>query len=149
MLGAMSDPVIVNEFQITVEQEEDFRFVVQFDKEQFAPLTLDEPAPLGHDTAPNAARILAAAVGNCLAASFLLCARKSRAKLGPVRADVKATLARNEQGRIRVSRLDVRLDPRLAPEDQEKAARCRQLFEDYCIVTQSVRQGIDVQVTVV
>lgn len=144
----MPETILVSEFEIQVEQQEDFAFVVRFDKEQFAPLTMDEPPPLGKDSAPNAARVLAAAIGNCLSASLLMCLRKSRASAGPVRAKVHTQLARNDKGRIRIARVDVHLDPQVAAEDADKAARCRTLFEDFCVVTQSVRQGIDVHVTV-
>jgi len=51
-------------FDIRVEQIDGFAFRVSFDKTQFATLSTDEPAPLGRDTGPNPARILAAAVGN-------------------------------------------------------------------------------------
>ena len=56
-----------------LKQLDGFQFLVKFDKEQFEPLRLDEPPPLGHDTAPNAARILAAAIGNRLSASLVFC----------------------------------------------------------------------------
>lgn len=36
----------------------------------------------------------------------------------------------------------------LRPEDGERIGRCLELFEDLCVVTQSVRTGIDVQVAV-
>jgi organic hydroperoxide reductase OsmC/OhrA len=33
-------------------------------------------------------------------------------------------------------------------ENHERFERCRQLFEDYCVITESVRQGIPVAVAV-
>ena len=50
----------VARFSLTVEQVDGFEFRVRFDKDQYEDLILDEPAPLGRDRAPNAARILAA-----------------------------------------------------------------------------------------
>ena len=40
------------------------------------------------------------------------------------------------------------LDPAIAVADREKAQRCLSLFEDYCTVTQSVREGFPINVTV-
>jgi len=137
-----------DEFAITVEQIEDYKFTVRFDKPQFPEYLLDEPAPVGQDTAPNASRLLSAAVGNCLSASLLFCARKAKVQLGPIRTVVRTEVRRNERGRLRIGRIEVRIDPRIPDAEKQKALRCLDLFEDYCVVTESVRQGIDVQVTV-
>ncbi len=139
---------IVHEFAISMRQIENFEFEVRFDKEQHAPLRMDEPEPLGRDAAPNASRVLAAAIGNCLTASLLFCCRKARVDLGPMQTRVQVKLARNERGRLRIAGVDVEIDPRFAPGEREKAARCLQLFEDFCVVTQSVREGVPVEVRV-
>jgi uncharacterized OsmC-like protein len=139
---------VVTEFTITMEQIADFEFRVRFDNPNHADLDLDEPTPLGKDRAPNAARVLAAAIGNCLSASFLFCARKSKVDLGLMETRVKAQIARTEKGRLRIAGIEVEIDPRVADADKQRALRCLELFEDYCLVTQSVRQGIPIQVTV-
>ncbi len=139
---------IVHEFTISMKQLEDFLFEVHFDKEQFAPLRLDEPEPLGRDAAPNASRVLAAAIGNCLSASLLFCTRKARVEMGPVETRVHVQLGRNERGRLRIASVEVEIDPHFPPGQREKAARCLELFEDFCVVTQSVRDGIPVEVRV-
>jgi organic hydroperoxide reductase OsmC/OhrA len=146
----MSTPTTtpIDEFAITVEQVEDYEFRVRFDKPQFPEYRLDEPVPIGHDTAPNAARVLSAAIGNCLSASLLFCARKAKAQLGPIRTVVRTQIVRDDRGRLRIGKIEVRIDPRIPDAEKRKALRCLDLFEDYCLVTQSVRQGIDVQVAV-
>ena len=138
----------VNEFSLSVDQVRDYEFRVKFDQEQFVELALDEPPPLGKDTAPNASRILAAAIGNCLSASLLFCARKGRVEIGPIHTEVKVQIVRNEQRRLRIGKVEVTIAPAIAEGDREKAARCLDLFEDFCTVTQSVRQGIDVDISV-
>ncbi|GIU75859.1 MAG: hypothetical protein KatS3mg004_2946 [Bryobacteraceae bacterium] len=139
---------IVHEFTIEVKQKENYEFEVRFDKEHYAPLRMDEPEPLGRDAAPNAARVLAAAVGNCLSASLLFCTRKARAELGPMETRVHVRLGRNERGRLRIAGIEVEIDPHFPPGEREKAARCLELFEDFCVVTASVRDGIPVEVRV-
>jgi uncharacterized OsmC-like protein len=138
---------VVNEFSIQVEQTEGYEFRVRFDKEQFAEIHLDEPPPLGRDAAPNAARILAASIGNCLAASLVFCLKRSGKDLQGVRSEVRVQIVRNENKRLRIGRVDVTLRPRIEA-DSEALAKCLGQFEDFCVVTQSVRQGLDVHVAV-
>jgi uncharacterized OsmC-like protein len=136
------------EFTIEMDQVEDYAFRVRFDKEQFSPLDMDEPVPLGKESAPNASRVLAAAIGNCLSASLLFCARKGRVEIGPIHAKIAVRTARNERKRLRIVGVSVEIDPRVAEPDRQQALRCLDLFEDYCVVTQSIRQGIPVEVSV-
>ena len=138
----------VHEFSIDIEQINDFEFRVRFDKPQYSDLSLDEPAPLGKDTAPNASRILTAAIGNCLSASLLFCARKGRVPLGPIHTRVRTEITRTPEGRLRIGNVEVDIDPNIAEADRASAARCLGLFEDFCTVTQSVRAGIQVKVAV-
>jgi organic hydroperoxide reductase OsmC/OhrA len=140
--------VKASEFTIQIEQLHDFEFKVRFDKEHYAELRMDEPAPLGQDAAPSPARVLAAAIGNCLSASLLFCARKSRVTIGPIQTKVRTEIVRNDRGRLRGSRVEVEIDPHLPESEKAKAARCLDLFEDFCVVTQSVRDGIAVDVKV-
>ncbi len=137
----------VSRFAIRVEQVDGFEFRVRFDKESFAPLTLDEPPPLGHDAAPSASRILAAAIGNCLAASLVFCLRKAKVTANDVTADVAVEVVRNEERRLRIGKVDVTLHTSILATDPALQA-CLGTFEDFCVVTQSVRKGIDVAVRV-
>lgn len=141
--------MVVNTFSIGIEQVQDYEFHVRFDKPQFAYLAMDEPPPLGRDAGPNAARVLAAAIGNCLCASLVFCAaRKAGVKLTRVRASVNVEIVRNEHKRLRVGRVEVVIDPGLEGDELERVRACRDMFEDFCTVTQSIRQGVDVQVSV-
>ena len=65
----------------------------------------------GDDRAPNAAAVLAAAVGDCLAASLAFCLRKVRIAPEGLTARVKARVERNEQGRFRIAGIDVDIEP--------------------------------------
>ena len=148
-MGTSSVGPVVSEFTITIEQNRDFEFTVRFDKPQYPAWLLDEPAPLGRDSGPGAARALAAAIGNCLSASLLFCARKSRIELGPIRTRVRTEIGRNESGRLRIGKVNVEIDPGMTDLKSTRTLRCLDLFEDYCVVTQSVRAGIDIAVSIV
>jgi uncharacterized OsmC-like protein len=145
----MGDAVdnVVSRFAQRVEQVDGFEFLVKFDKEQFAPLRLDEPPPLGRDVAPNASRILAAAIGNCLAASFVFCLQKAKTPTTNVTAEVAVEVVRSATRRLRIGKVDVTLHTKL-PADHPALQSCLGMFEDFCVVTQSVRQGIDIAVRV-
>jgi organic hydroperoxide reductase OsmC/OhrA len=138
----------IRSFKISMDCVQDYRFRVRFDREQYADLEMDEPPPLGGDSAPNASRVLAAAIGNCLSASLLFCMRKARANVESLHTEVEVALSRNEKGRLRIAKIDVTIEPRLNDADRERSRRCLELFEDYCVVTQSVRGGIEVSVSV-
>ena len=135
-------------FTVELERREGFEFSVRFDAPPGAQLLLDEPAPLGAGHGPNAARLVAAAVGNCLAASLVFCLQnKFRGNPGRVRVTVNAHLERNERGRHRIAGLDVTI---ALPEGVEvpHLDRCLAQFEDFCVVTESIRRGIPVNVKV-
>jgi len=142
----MSTPV--SEFTVSVDQVRDYEFRVSFGKEGLPDLIMDEPPPLGRDAGPNPSRILAAAIANCLSASLLFCARRAHVELGPIHAEIKMQMVRNKQKRLRVGKVEVVIDPQLPEAERDKARRCLDIFEDFCVVTQSVRQGIDVSVEV-
>lgn len=137
----------VNEITLRVEQVSGFDFRVRFDKEHYPELRMDEPAPLGADAAPNPARILAAAIGDCLAASFVFCLQRRKVAVTGLAARVTIALGRNEQKRLRIGRVDVALEPG-SPIPEAELAACLETFEDFCVVTQSVRSGIEVNVSV-
>jgi uncharacterized OsmC-like protein len=139
---------IVHEFSISVDREKGYVFRTRFDKPHYPGLITDEPAPLGEDSAPNATRILAAAVGNCLAASLLFCVTRKGGHAGGIHGDVKVTIGRNENKRLRVTGLQVRLSPEFDDSSRAKAKECLGLFEEFCTVTASIRQGIPVEVHV-
>jgi uncharacterized OsmC-like protein len=137
-------------FTLHLEQEQGFDFRVKFDWPDNADLLLDEPEPLGKRRGPNAARLVAAAVGNCLAASLVFCLRsKFKQNPGPLRASVTGQLARNERGRYRIGGLSVRIELAEDASALERLARCMAQFEDFCVVTESIRHGIPVDVEVV
>ncbi len=132
---------------VSLQLQDGYRFLVDLGAE-FDTLSMDEPEPLGAGEAPNASAVLAAAVGNCLSASLLFCLRKAHVEVSDLRTDVEVVSDRNAAGRLRIGKIEVKLHPVLAAGAEGRVARCLELFEDFCVVTASVRDGIDVGVTV-
>lgn len=132
-----------------VQLVDGYRFTATFpDVAGAHPITLDEAAPLGTGAGPTPAGLLAAAIGGCLSASLTLCLNKAHLDPDAVNAHVTARLARNEAGRLRIEGVDVELTPCFAGTDEGRFDRCKALYEDFCIVTESIRKGIPVNVHV-
>ncbi len=128
-----------------IRRIENYRFEIDFDEWE-GKIVMDEPAPLGESKAPNAGMMLSSAIGHCLCASLQFCAGKAHGKVDDLSADVETTLARNDRGRWRIEGIKVHMKAMMDEENQKRFGRCRELFEDFCIVTGSVRQGVKVDV---
>jgi uncharacterized OsmC-like protein len=140
----MSQPA--GSFQLQIERVHDYEFRVRFDRPGVPELVIDEPPPLGQEAGPNPARVLAAAVGSCLSASLAFCLNRAKVPLRDLTTDVNVDLERNDHKRLRVGRISVLLHP--VVDDPNGLANCMETYEDFCVVTQSVREGLDVQVGV-
>jgi uncharacterized OsmC-like protein len=135
-------------FSVSMTREKDFVFKVDFGLENFD-FTMDEPAPVGGDTGPNASKVLAAAMGNCLTASLLFCLNKARAEVGEIKTKVNGSMRRNEKGRWRIAEINVEISPEINMDEfSSQYDRCSKLFEDFCIVSKSIEEGIPINVEV-
>jgi uncharacterized OsmC-like protein len=133
---------------VTIRLARGYQFVAEFNDMPDAPSMLfDEPEPLGTNRAPNAVAVLGAAIGNCLAASLTFCLRRARVDVENMTAHVTTHVAKNDQGRFRVSGIDVALSPGVEAAEASKLERCEQIFKDFCMVTASVERGIPVRVS--
>ena len=133
--------------EVTLSQQRDFQFLIEFGG--IVPsITGDEPPPLGQSTGPTPVQLLAAAVGNCLADSLLFALRKFKQAPEPIRCEVQAQVGRNAEGRTRVLSLTARLHLGVEAAALQHLDRVLGQFEEFCTVTQSVRQGVPVSVGV-
>lgn len=133
---------------IKLEQQSDFRFSVHFDNPAIPVLITDEPSPLGSDQGPNPERLLGAAVANCLAASLLFAMRKFKNDPSPLRAEATISTTRNSQNRVRIGAIAVDLHLGVNQANIVMLERILAQFEDFCVVTQSIRAAIPVTVRV-
>ena len=72
--------------------------------------------------------------------------QRAHLDLVDLNAEVSVTPGRSPEGRLRIQRVDVRILPTVTPEVRTRMSRCMEIYEDFCTVTQSVRQGIPVHV---
>lgn len=138
----MSQPA--GSFQLQIDRVHDYEFRVRFDKPTLPELVVDEPPPLGKEVGPNPARLLAAAVGSCLSASLVFCLNRAKIPVRDLTTDVSVDLTRNDRKRLRIGHVAVELH--LAVDDPTAVSSCLDAYEDFCVVTQSVREGLNVEV---
>ncbi|MHA1912734.1 MAG: OsmC family protein [Promethearchaeota archaeon] len=98
---------------------------------------------------PDASRLLAMAVLGCLNASFIFCLSKKDLFIENLEAEAIVTIFRNEKGFVRVKKIDVNINPQIeSPEIRKRADQCKKMFEQYCTITASVREGIEINVNI-
>ena len=136
------------EFTIELEQTDGYEFKVRFDLDGADDLIMDEPPPLGQGNGPNPSRALAAAAAHCLSASLLYCVTKNTPPSGAITTSATCRLSRNDSGRLRIGGMSIRLTVDGSLEEATRMKRCLNLFEDFCVVTESLREGFPVDVTV-
>ena len=99
-------------FKVSMKREEGFVFKVDFGIPEFD-FIMDEPEPVGANKGPNASKVLAAAMGNCLTASLMFCLQKARAEIGEVETKVEGKMRRNEKGRWRIAEVNIEINPEI------------------------------------
>ncbi len=135
-------------FKVSMKRERDFVFSVDFGIDGLD-FKMDEPEPVGSDMGPNASKVLATAMGNCLTASLLFCLNKARAEVGDIETTVEGKMCRNEKGRWRIAEINIDISPEIDMEEfGNQYERCHKLFEDFCIVSKSIEEGIPINVEV-
>lgn len=133
---------------VHMRRTKDYKFEITYDELPGVKVVMDEPSPLGASEGPNASMMLSSAVGHCLSASLLFCMQKSRVEVKDLETHVETSLERNERGRWRVAQIKVKMKPVVDASDREKLERCIGMFEDFCIVSASVRQGVETKVEI-
>jgi uncharacterized OsmC-like protein len=134
---------------VEVDQVDRYRFEVSYPGVRLPPWVVDEPAPVGTGAGPDPALALAGAVGHCLGSTLFNTLERSRVRATPIRTTMTVTFGRNAAGRKRVVGLEAKIEcAPLDEADRERFDRCVAIFEDYCTVTGSVREGIRVRTQV-
>jgi uncharacterized OsmC-like protein len=132
---------------VTVTRQDRYRFLVDFGP-GIEPTVADEPSPIGDGAGPSPTQLLAAAVANCLSSSLVFANAKFKEDPGQLTTIVTCTVARNASKRLRVTAMNVTMTLGVMPEKLSHLERALSQFEDFCTVSQSVRDGIPFTVTV-
>lgn len=135
-------------FTIHLEQQDNYQLNVRFDWEKAADVLMDEPPPSGKAAGPNASRMLAAAAANCLSSGLLFCLAKDDPPANSIKTEATCILVRNENKRLRIGGMEVKIVVSDALKGNERFDRCKDMFEDFAVVGASIRDGIPIAVSV-
>jgi uncharacterized OsmC-like protein len=137
-------------FQVGLDHVDGFRFASQASEDGMphgGVFYSDEPDPVGDASAPATPALLGAAIGHCLSASLLESLRHAHLDVTSFSTEVTSVVRANPEGLPRIDHVDVVIRPVLA-NFGPRARRCEEVFEKNCTVSSSVRQGIDIRVSV-
>ena len=85
----------------------------------------------------------------CLTASLLFCLNRARGQVGSIETTVEGKMRRNEKGRWRIAEINIDISPEIDMDEfGSQYKRCHRLFEDFCIVSKSIEEGIPINVEV-
>ena len=87
-------------------------------------------------------------MANCLCASLVFALGKFRQDARGVAAEASCRVERNEEGRLRVAGIDVHICLGAAEAEMPRIDRVLAQFERFCTVSESVKTGIPVSVSV-
>lgn len=132
---------------IRIAQVADYVFTVDFGASLPALLT-DEAPPVGGATGPIPEQLLISGVANCLCASLVFALGKFRQDARGVAAEASCRVERNAEGRLRVAGIDVRIRLGAPEAEMPRIDRVLAQFERFCTVSESVKTGIPVSVSV-
>ena len=128
--------------------QSDYRFEVDFGIPGVPRLVTDSTAPVGQGSGPDSEKLLVAAVANCLSASLLFSLRKFNNEAVAMQTIASVQLVRNEHARLRMGSIHVEIQLGVPAGALNHLDRAIAQFEDFCVVTQSVRAAIPVGVRI-
>ncbi len=136
--------------KVGLKQKEEMIFKCDFGNLKMGNLYIDEKNKKENEkigTSPT--KLLALSVLGCLAASFSFCLQKKKFSLSGLEAKAEVTISRNDKRFWRVKKIDVEMMPKIdTPEMRKRADQCRKFFEQYCIISESLRTGFEVSVNI-
>lgn len=133
--------------RVTLTRLDGYKFMIDFG-DAIPTLLADEAEPYGEASGPSPEQLIAAGVANCLCASLTFALGKFRVDGGGLTAEAECRLGRNATGRIRIEAIEVAIALAAPAGQMERIDRVIEQFERFCTVSESVKAGVPVTVSV-
>ncbi|MFO7797400.1 MAG: hypothetical protein ACQERB_11670 [Promethearchaeati archaeon] len=143
--------------KVSIQLDKDLIFKSLFDFEKTREIFIDETLEETEQMiGPDAATLLGMTVISCLSASFIFCLNKRNLTIDDLEASADISFYKTEKGYQRIENIDVKMKPKTDdPDVLKRIKQCTRemrsgdmFFEETCIITPSVREGINIKVNV-
>jgi uncharacterized OsmC-like protein len=132
--------------EVGIKLEENMIFKCDFGQTMMNNLFIDEQHKNPKEKiGPNPSKLLALSVLSCLASSYAFCLQKRDFELSDLEGKAVITSKRNKNGLWRLKKIDIKLIPKIDnPKMRKRATLCKKIFEQFCIISESLREGIEI-----
>ncbi|UCD02024.1 MAG: OsmC family protein [Promethearchaeota archaeon] len=134
--------------RVNLKLEEQMLFKCDLGQNKMHNIYIDERQRKETDKiGPSPAKLLGLSLLGCLAASFEFCLRKRDFSIKDLDGTAEVIIARNEKGFWRVKKIDIDIIPLVDdPKMRKRADQCKKFFEQFCIISESLRKGFEVNI---
>lgn len=133
---------------VTITQNSNYQFTVDFGA-AIPQLLVDENEPIGQGEGPYPEQLLITSVANCLCASLFFALSKFKQDARGMTTRASCTIERNDNKRLRITEIQVDIALGGLASEMHHLDRVLSQFENFCTVSESVRSGIPIAVSVV
>ncbi len=133
--------------EVGISLEEEMIFKCELGQIKMSDLYIDEQHKKSKDkVGPNPSKLLALSVLGCMSASFAFCLQKKDFSLSDFEGKAFIISKRNEKGIWRIKKIKIELHPKIdTPKMRERADQCQKFFEQFCIISESLKKGIEIE----
>ncbi|MFX0023826.1 MAG: OsmC family protein [Candidatus Hermodarchaeota archaeon] len=137
--------------EVGLRLEEDMIFKCDLGQIKMNDLFIDEQHKKSKEKiGPNPSKLLALSILGCMSASFAFCLQKKDFSLSNFEGKAFITSERNDGGLWRIKKIKLELYPKIdTPEMRERADQCQKFFKKFCIISESIREGIEIDTNIV
>ncbi len=139
---------IESRVKVGLKLQENMLFKCELGNVKMQDLYIDERNKKKHEKiGPSPIKLLALSVLSCLAACFEFCLQKKGFTLSDLDGRAEVTFLRKDKDFWRIKKIDVDILPKIDNLEMRKSiAQCKGLFEQHCIISESLRKGMEINV---